>query len=293
MGSLLEEGWTSFHSHYLLLAQILLQEKRFEQAAWDLTKEGEATVILDNGAYEKKLVDDDDYLRLIDHINPDIVVAPDLVGFTAKKSAQRSLEFYDRLVGDRGYNGSVMLVGQGLNLMDAIDCYNILHEWTYSLSDDDAENIIFGFGQSYLRVLEMGIDLVFEQESPEIREVYTDKMRHLYGEWARRYLISRVYEQVPGIINYPAHMLGARWIPCKDPLPSNFQSFDSYKPTHCALNDKYLPIPSVSQKFIGELKPRRDEDLELPQTDLMLENIARITGLYKKYAPGSSGERSS
>jgi hypothetical protein len=267
----------SMYRYHLMLAQVLLSNSTALNDAIHIREHVSIqSLILDNGAHEGELVTDSDYIRIVKELDPTMVVLPDLIGQSSEESAARTVAFYKRLR-ENDYTKRVMLVGQGTDLQDTIECYRQLLEWVTLLPEDQQRLVTFGYGQAYAHVAKTIYDMIKHFVGGPY---WAPSPSQEFAEMARRFMIARIFEEVPYIRNWQAHLLGARWAAFTDPLPCNFVSFDSYKPTSAAMYNKTYPYPPER----AEQRVRNDLDERCVLQNALKDGVNNILQLYRKQA---------
>lgn len=233
VGTLMRNTYARHYPRHLVLAQLWRDSIPYRDAISSMQRSHGTEIILDNGAHEGELVTDDCYLEVIQELNPNIIVLPDLIGQSGSISIERSLEFCQKL-DKRGFYGpgGLMIPCQGLTPPNVVDAYS------HAMATLDPKRFIIGFGQSYK---------VFE-ESPEVRGL------NVQEEDARFKLMKRVLQHYKAP-EFRFHILGGRWKASRkfvetvwrnDEYIIRFTGLDSIKPCTCSLNEIMYPNRPIS-----------------------------------------------
>jgi hypothetical protein len=250
VGSLLKSKTTQAYSHHLVLAQQFMeveneQEQRTLALAVNPAGKTNRRIILDNGAYEGKDVDLDDYLFIIDLLAPHVIVLPDMVHRRASVSRNYSLSFKKRVkdcVRASVYSPEYMYVPQGRDVCDN------LNEYWWAM-DNMPSGTLLGLGLSY-------------------KLWSTDDELQIGSEYGRLRLLSALSHHTR-FNDFRFHVLGARWHPTRSySCFTNIVGIDTFKPARCALAGVIYPMARP-----GEVKGWTQHHSARVDDTLLLQNI--------------------
>lgn len=230
VGTFMTHAAVRAYPFHLTLCEQILFNGDYATAMSQFADRHDTRLILDNGAHEGKLIDDNVYMNIIANLLPDVFVLPDLVGHSAYESRCRSLDFAVRFLRDeRGhmaaeYDPQLIYTIQGNSPADVqteLDwinagglCDAIGNKWHGSRP-------VLGVGQVYLQYCfdegEDDTDLGRKRFFDDVRTADT-------GELAQ----------------YAFHILGGRWTPLPvDVIAARrtIVGLDSVKPLTCTLDD--------------------------------------------------------
>lgn len=234
LGTLLASPTARRYSYHMVLAQPYASSGAMRSIIEAMISVRGTEFILDNGAHEGEVMDDDEYMQVVKSLKPECVVLPDLIGRPWKESRDRSIDFDDKLrSGLVNSEMRRMFVPQG----DSKEGILAAVDWACSNLDPDQYTI--GLGQSYL---------TWETETRK-------------DEAARAAMILDIRAQIhPSDLAVSRfHLLGGRWSPVHIDMMAPKGSLlivglDSIKPCTCALNQVLYPERPENNKtdFLDE-----------------------------------------
>ncbi len=213
---------------HMVLAQVIQKDPDAFRILRHMRTQYKARIILDNGAYEGEMLDDDTLLSIAQQLRPAVLVLPDLLGVGAIVSRERSMKFAARvraLSSTWAQKVDLMYVPQGASAEDNFQ------EYKWAIDELPSEEYIIGLGLSYKLWKEPSDDP--NSEITRARLV-VQLMRHAQAPQAR------------------FHVLGARWrgtrgysaFPC-------ITGIDTFKPMRCTLMREVYPGSSITQALKG------------------------------------------
>lgn len=120
-GSLLGHQAIRSYPWHLTLPQICHAHPDVVPTLAQMSREG-VRIILDNGAYEGQVFNEDEFLRLVSQIDPAVIVLPDRPESVFDHSLKVSMTFYDRVRAlCPNPNTKYMFCPQGCDKMDVLD----------------------------------------------------------------------------------------------------------------------------------------------------------------------------
>lgn len=231
------------YPRHLVLVQQFDDEAFYDSMS--IVKTNGGRIILDNGAYEDIILNDDKYMMCINILQPHVVVLPDILKVPSLDSRERSLSFVNELEYYSGYEGEYMYVPQGRTKDE------VLTEYNWSLAHL-ADNYIIGIGMSY-------------------RLWGTEEGRHF--ENGRCQMLKDIMN-LPAYSIRPIHILGGRWNTADLSVfntSGNFVGLDSYKPCRSAqLSKRFTPVKSKLSHT----------DQRCPSEEALKRNVTEFCNLY-------------
>lgn len=111
-------------NRYFVLAHFYLQYEHYRNF-FKKVKQNGGFITLDNSAAERKLVSENDLLNIVQDLNPDEVIAPDIL-FDKERTIKHTQNFIDKMI-EKDYYKKTSIFGcpQGKTEKEWLDCY----EW--------------------------------------------------------------------------------------------------------------------------------------------------------------------
>lgn len=216
VGTLVHSEYAQKYPYHLILAQLYEESFQYRVAVDNMRSSMGTRFILDNGAHEGIVPTTESiasYWRIVQAVEPSLVVLPDLIGRNSHLSRELSMRFADR-VNERYTQIKCMFVPQGENQEQ------IVAEYRFAQRELPSRHFVVGCGQSYL----------------------TWETAALRDEAARLQMFDECL--IPDS-KARFHILGGRWTPFNVRttvgLKHHFVGLDSIKPCTCALTGALYP----------------------------------------------------
>lgn len=212
------------YPYHMVLAQVYVDNAQYRRSIdWIRKQHTFRALMLDNGAHEGTVMNDESYIDIIMRLRPTEVVLPDLIGMDSRVGRERSMRFRDLLqqAVAPDYQPTLIYSPQGRDQME------VLQEYAWAIDHFHNESIgKIAFGQSYLHFCKDA-----EQIDTEIpREGLVNQVLSLHGADQAKF-----------------HIFGARWNPSYlyASYP-NITGIDTVKPCICAaFGSSYPRKPSL------------------------------------------------
>lgn len=203
----------------MVLHQVLAANPNYFRAVKRMQHLYKPRIILDNGAHEDCLASEEAYKGMIEELQPDVVVLPDLIGQRWEDSFKVSLKFSEWMIAHFPQM-EMIFACQGEDPPQTLKAY------AQAYRELPADKFIIGFGQSYL---------CWQRDG-------------LRDDMARRELMYRLIKYMGFAIDdvqHRGHILGGRWNTC--PMDECYQQLnitglDSVKPCTCAVQGTTYPV---------------------------------------------------